>query len=100
MCRKGAPAMIGGPPTFELCIMNADGTGVVRLTTNAVGDLTPNWTRGGQALVFHRPVAGLNQLFELDLATGAITPLTTPPGMNLLANSGDIIVRLRLPLRQ
>jgi len=94
MCRKGAPAVVGGQPTFELCVMNADGTDVVRLTTNSVADLTPTWTRNGQALVFHRPVGALSQLFELDLASGTITQLTTPPGMNLLSNSGDIVVRL------
>ncbi len=26
-CRKGAPEREGGVPTFEICVMNADGTG-------------------------------------------------------------------------
>src|SRR4029079_18185543 len=31
-----------GGPDFELCVMNADGTGQTQLTDNAVGDLTPS----------------------------------------------------------
>jgi hypothetical protein len=38
-CRIG-----GGTTTFELCVMNADGTGLVRLTDNAVPDLTATWS--------------------------------------------------------
>ena len=58
MCRIGDPANPPPAPqlpTFEICVINADGTGEIqRLTNNRVGDATPNWSPDGQQIVFHR----------------------------------------------
>ena len=88
-CRRGTPIQVGGVPTFEICVMNADGSGIARLTFNAIGDLTPTWSPDGQRIVFH---AG-SQLFEVNANGGVAEQLTIPPGLNLLANWGAILVR-------
>src|SRR5437867_5831946 len=84
-CRRGGP-------DFEICVMNADGTGQVQLTDNNVPDLTPSWSPDGKRIVFHRRVGGRGQ-FQLFLVnadgTGEVQ-LTFPPGLNAFPNWGEI----------
>jgi TolB protein len=93
MCRIG-----GGNADFELCVMDADGSNLVQLTDNTVPDLSANWSPDGQQLVFHRPVAGLFQLFVInstlneDGTLPTATQLTFPPGLNGFPDWG--LVRL------
>ena len=67
---------------FEIFVMNADGTGVAQVTqTDATGqDRLPKWSPDGRFLVFHRPFEPTTgrhvALFQVELATGTITPLT------------------------
>ena len=85
MCRIG-----GGTADFELCVMNADGSNRVQLTNNTVPDLSANWSPDpdGKQLVFHRPVAGLFQLFlinstlDSDGARPTERRVTSAPGLN------------------
>jgi TolB protein len=93
-CRIG-----GGTADFEICVMNADGTGQLQLTDNSVADLTATWSPDGQQIVFHRPVAGEGpQLFTMaprlnpDGTLPATTQLTHPPGLNLLTDWGELRV--------
>jgi TolB protein len=104
MCRIGPP---GSPtsttPTFEICVMNADGPygaeDWVRLTDNAVGDLTPSWSPDGRRIVFHRQVAvgqggvqlwSINSTLNPDGTLPVPVQLTTPPGVNGYANWGEV----------
>jgi TolB protein len=91
-CRKGSPVQEGGIPTFELCVMNADGTGLKRLTNNAVPELTPSWSPDGRRIVFHRPVGGRGrfQLFTINADGTDEKQLTVPPGLNGFAHWGEI----------
>jgi TolB protein len=95
-CRRGTPATATGPATFEICVMNADGSGELRLTNNAVGDLTPTWSPEGDRIIYHVSSAGLLlQLYELRPdGTGTPQQLTTPPGLNGLANWGSILTHV------
>ena len=88
-CRLGAPPLSGRPPTFEICVMDANGGNVQRLTTNTVADLTPTWSPDGQRIVFH----SASQLAEVTVADKVLQLLTGPPGLNLLANWGNILVK-------
>jgi TolB protein len=82
MCRRGGS-------DFEICVMNADGSGQVQLTSNTVPDLTPNWSLDGQKITFHRPVAGQGaQLWVMNADGTSQTQMTQPPGMNLFASWG------------
>src|SRR5262249_43266679 len=54
MCRVGPINVNTGFRSFEICLMNADGTGQVRLTNNGVLDATPSWSPDGQKIVLHR----------------------------------------------
>jgi Tol biopolymer transport system component len=70
MCRVGDPANpppAPQVPTFELCVISADGTGEIqRLTTNQLGGATPNWSPNGEQILFHRNIGGVNQLFVIN----------------------------------
>ena len=84
-CRRGGP-------DFEICVMNADGTGQAQLTDNTIGDLTPSWSPDGKNIVFHRRVGGRGQ-FQLFLINADGTDekqLTFPPGLNAFPNWGEV----------
>ena len=65
----------GGFP--ELYLMFADGSGVVRLTTNSSIDANPSWSPDGTRLVFERCCDnGTSDLLTIDIATRAEASLT------------------------
>ena len=84
-CRRGGP-------DFEICVMNADGTGQVQLTDNAIQDLSPSWSPDGRKIVFHRPVGGPGrfQLFLMNADGTSEIQLTFPPGLNAFPNWGRV----------
>jgi len=65
----------GGFP--ELYLMNAGGTGVKRLTTNALIDANPSWSPDGTRVVFERCCEnGTSDLFTIDVTTRAEVGVT------------------------
>jgi dipeptidyl aminopeptidase/acylaminoacyl peptidase len=65
----------GGFP--ELYVVDADGTGVRRLTNNSLIDGNPSWSSDGARLVFERCCKnGTSDLFTIDVATRAEVNLT------------------------
>lgn len=96
-CRIG-----GGTNDFEICVMNADGTDVQQLTDNTLTDLTATFSPDGQQIVFNKILPpGNYQLFEMqpslnpDGTRPAPTQVTSPPGINLIANWGQLRVHLK-----
>ena len=93
-CRRGGM-------DFEICVMNADGTGQVQLTDNTMPDLTASWSPDGQQIVFHRPpVAGQNQLFVMNTDGTGVSQITNLPGQNLpgqslFANWGELRIHVK-----
>ena len=87
-CRRGSPVPGRAVATFELCVMNADGSSLMRLTNNAVPELTPSWSPDGRQIVFHRPVGGSAQfqLFLIQADGTGERQLTFPPGNSAFAN--------------
>src|SRR5216110_1765457 len=87
-CRRGGS-------DFEICVMNADGTGQVQLTDNTIGDLTPSWSPDGKKIVFHRRIGGPGrfQLFLMNADGTSEIQLTFPPGLNAFPNWGEVLVR-------
>jgi TolB protein len=65
----------GGFP--ELYLMNANGTGVKRMTTNALIDANPSWSPDGTRVVFERCCEnGTSDLFTVDVTTRAEVSVT------------------------
>ena len=65
----------GGFP--ELYLMNAEGTGAKRLTTNALIDANPSWSPDGTRVVFERCCEnGTSDLFAIDVTTRAEVGVT------------------------
>lgn len=58
--------------TYEIFIMNADGTNVERLTDNNVIDHYPSWSPDGKKIAF----CGGNEVHVIDLATRNVMQLT------------------------
>jgi TolB protein len=90
MCRRGAPPMSGAPPTFELCVINADGSGPVQLTDNPPPELTPTWSTDGSQIVFHTPIGGPTafELFRINSDGTGRVQITDTPGLNGFAKYG------------
>jgi TolB protein len=83
-----------GGSDFEICVMNADGTGQVQLTDNNVGDFTCSWSPDGKKIIFHRPDGKGTGRFQLWLINSDGTnevQLTYPPGINGFPNWGKLL---------
>jgi TolB protein len=74
--------------TFEICIINADGSGEKRITNNKLPELTITWSPDGKQLIFHRAVGGVGQfqLFTINADGTDEKQLTFSPGFNGFAN--------------
>lgn len=90
MCRKGEAVEGRSIGTFEICIMNADGSGQKRITNNRLAELTPSWSPDGKQIIFHRAVGGVGQfqLFTINADGTDEKQLTFPPGFNGFASWG------------
>jgi TolB protein len=83
MCRRSGP-------DFELCVINADGTGLVQITENSLQELTPSWSPEGSEILFHRPIgspAGF-ELFRIRADGSGEVQITDTPGINGWAKFG------------
>jgi Tol biopolymer transport system component len=95
-CRKGAnplPPRPDGQPrplTFEICVINADGTGETRLTFNTTPDLTPSWSPDGERIVLHRTIDGAGQLAVINHDGSGFQQLTYADGVSVLAHWGEL----------
>ena len=55
---------------FEIYVMNADGSGLARLTNNSATDLMPSWSPDGQKIAFHSghvPSSGVRVRHPVDI---------------------------------
>jgi TolB protein len=96
-CRIG-----GGSHVFQICVINADGTGFEQLTYENVPHLTASWSPDGTQILFneiHPPLAQGDvqnyQLYVMNADGSNLRQLTSPPGINLLAQWGQLRVHLQ-----
>lgn len=84
-CRRG------DKPDFDICVMNADGSGELKLTDSPLGDLTPSWSPDGTTILFHRPKGrglGAWDLWLVDADGTHERRLTDAPGYTGFAHWG------------
>jgi TolB protein len=84
-----------GGTDLELCVMNADGTGLTQLTDNTVPELSPSWSPDGQKIAFQRPVAGRQQIWLINSDGTDQIQLTNTLGLNLSPNWGLLRVHVK-----
>ncbi|MEO8394107.1 MAG: hypothetical protein ABI700_14045 [Chloroflexota bacterium] len=64
----------------DLYLVNADGTDEHAITTDDEDNFAPIWSADGRQIIFVRTMDSGDHLTSLDLATGAIQPLTAGEG--------------------
>lgn len=57
--------------------MDADGTNIRRVTTASTNDFTPCWYPDGTRLAYQGSVAGVDQVFVINLDGTGAQPLTS-----------------------
>jgi Tol biopolymer transport system component len=66
---------------FEIYVMNADGSGAVRLTTNPADDVAPAWSPDGARIVWQSVRGGTaRQLYTMNADGTDVRLLTNQPG--------------------
>jgi dipeptidyl aminopeptidase/acylaminoacyl peptidase len=63
-----------GAYAWDLYVADAAGGGERRLTANDWSSQVPSWSPDGRRLAFHADAQGRDQLYLLDLRSGAVTP--------------------------
>ena len=67
----------------EIYVMNADGSGLTRLTNSPGADAAPDWSPDGRKLVFQSERDGNIELYTMNADGNGQTRLTTHPGRDL-----------------
>src|SRR2546429_94411 len=65
--------------SFDLWVVNADGSGRRRLTTTPANELFPAWHPDGTHLVYVTDASGNFDLYQIDVRDGRTTPLVVSP---------------------
>lgn len=61
----------------EICLINADGSGRVQLTSNTVGDFYPSLSHDGEYILFARQINGANyEIFRMNRDGSGVIQLT------------------------
>ncbi len=79
---------------YDIFVMNADGTGVRRISASQFSDRSPSWSPDGKNIVFISDRNGINNLYSVNLEqmtvmaltnllTGASSPCWSPDGNNI-----------------
>jgi serine/threonine protein kinase len=91
------------PERYQICMINADGTGFIQLT-NEGNNYYPSLAPDGKSVIFVSFRTGQWQIYELELSTGLLTQMTygneewsapdiSPDGKSIVAakNTNDIL---------
>jgi Tol biopolymer transport system component len=70
------PSPEGGTPDMDLWVVNADGSGRARLTTDPSNEADPAWAPDGRSVVYSSDRDSRGDLYRLVIDTGEVTRLT------------------------
>jgi len=68
---------------FEVYIINTDGSGLINLTSNSVGDYNPRWSPDGTKITFQSDREGDYDIYTMDADGSDVALLTTDSGSQL-----------------
>ena len=67
---------------YEIYVMNADGSGVTRLTDNSADDWSPSWSPDGRRIGFISGRDGNSEVYVMNADGSGVTRLTDHPDMD------------------
>jgi Tol biopolymer transport system component len=73
----------GPPDRYHLYVMNADGTGVVKLTHDFVAEYKPAWSPNGHFLAFVRRFGGQTEIYRINADGTNPINLTNHPDVDV-----------------
>ncbi len=77
--REGRIAFNSGNPS-EIYTINADGSGLTRLTDNSAGDWLPDWSPDGRKIAFASNRDGGNEIYAMNADGSGVARLTNTSG--------------------
>lgn len=72
-----------GRGSKEIYLVDSDGEGLTRLTTDGSIALSPSWSPDGSRLAYTSYRSGIPLLYERDLASGSVRTLSDRVGLNI-----------------
>jgi Tol biopolymer transport system component len=90
MCRYGGT-------DFEICTINADGSGLVQVTNNTVQELSIRWSMDGTQVWFNSNRSGRSQLYKINIDGTGLTQMTNSLGVNFFPFPGLFRVHATCP---
>lgn len=98
----------GGGGNFDIYVMNADGSGILRLTDHAAPDQDPAWAADAQSVFFTSERNGRGEIYRVWLGdkrvermtsglARAIMPATSPDG-RYLAYASQLLIGFKIQL--